>query len=87
METPFGFHLIQITDRREGKLPEFEQVKPYVVQAYTADLQKRIVTEERKNAKIDQKPMPKDFFPSSATTAPGTPAATAPAAGGPAANP
>jgi peptidyl-prolyl cis-trans isomerase C len=83
VETPFGFHLIQVTDRREGKLPEFEQVKPYVLNAYMAELQKKIVTEERHTAKIDQKPMPKDFFPSPPTGAavPGAPA-TAPAAGG-----
>jgi parvulin-like peptidyl-prolyl isomerase len=85
VETPFGFHLIQVTDRKEGKLPEFEQIKPYVLNAYMAELQKKIVTEERQTAKIDQKPMPKDFFPSApsaaAAVAPGTPAAS-PAAGG-----
>jgi peptidyl-prolyl cis-trans isomerase C len=86
VETPFGFHLIQITDRKDGKLPEFEQVKPYIVQAFMADLQKNIVTEERQKAKIEQKPMPKDFFPSppGEAAAPGTPAA---APGTPAAAP
>ena len=30
VETPFGFHLIQVTDRKEGKDPDFEQNKPYI---------------------------------------------------------
>ena len=33
VETPFGFHLIQVTDRKEGKEPDFEQNKPYIYQA------------------------------------------------------
>ena len=34
VETPFGFHLIQVTDRKEGKPIDFEQNKPLIVQAY-----------------------------------------------------
>ena len=64
VETPFGYHLIQVTDRKEGKLPDFEQNKPYITQAFSMELQKEIVGEERKTAKIDVKPMPKDLFPS-----------------------
>ena len=63
VETPFGFHLIQVTDRKEGKRIDFEQNKPLIVQAYAGDLQKSVVTAERKTAKIDVKPMPKDLFP------------------------
>ncbi len=73
VETPFGFHLIQVTDRREGRLPDFEQVKPYILEAYAADLQREILTAERKAAKIEVKPMPKDLFP---TQQPAGPAAT-----------
>ena len=65
VETPFGFHLIQVTDRKDGKLPDFEQNKPYIAQAFSMELQKEIVGAERKAAKIDVKPMPKDFFPPS----------------------
>ncbi len=87
VETPFGFHLIQVTDRREGKLPDFEQYRVSIYNAYRMELQKEIVTEERKAAKIDIKPMPKDLFPSepaagAPAAAPGTPA---PATGGAAA--
>jgi peptidyl-prolyl cis-trans isomerase C len=64
VETPFGIHLIQVTDRQEGRLPDFEKSKPYIAQAYDMQLQKQIVTAERKTAKIDIKPMPKDLFPS-----------------------
>ncbi len=63
VETPFGFHLIQVTDRKEGKEPDFEQNKPYIFNQFAADLQKEIVTAQRKGAKIDIKPMPKDLFP------------------------
>jgi peptidyl-prolyl cis-trans isomerase C len=73
VETPFGFHLIQVTDRREGRLPDFEQVKPYILEAYAGDLQRDVLAAERKAAKIEVKPMPKDFLPTqqpaAATTA------------------
>jgi parvulin-like peptidyl-prolyl isomerase len=83
VETPFGFHLIQVTDRREGKLPDFDQNKPLILNSYRVELQKEIVDAERKAAKIDIKPMPKDLFPSEPpAAAPGTPA---PGAGGAAA--
>ncbi len=75
VETPFGFHLIQVTDRKDGRLPDFDQMKVYIQQDYGAQLQKSIVTAERKTAKIDVKPMPKDFFPPDAIPAPSTPAA------------
>ena len=73
VETPFGFHLIQVTDRKEGKPVDFEQNKPAILQTYAAELQKTVVTAERKTAKIDVKPMPKDLFPAApAATIPGT---------------
>ena len=64
VETPYGLHLIQVTDRKEGRLPDYEKVKPYILQAYSKQLNDEIVAEERKSAKIEVKPMPKDFFPS-----------------------
>ena len=82
VETPYGLHLIQVTDRKEGKLPEFEKYKPYIVNAYATDLQKELVSAERKAAKIEVKPMPKDLFGAAQPAAgpAGTPPATAPAA-------
>ncbi|MFO0890751.1 MAG: hypothetical protein U0790_16600 [Isosphaeraceae bacterium] len=43
---------------------------------YAGELQKNLLTEERKRAKIEIKPMPRDLFPSAppanpATTKPG----------------
>jgi peptidyl-prolyl cis-trans isomerase C len=77
VETPFGLHLIQVTDRKEGKLPDFEQNKPFLSNAFRMELQKDIVTDERKAAKIDIKPMPKDLFPSEPTARAAAPASGA----------
>ena len=63
VETPFGYHLIQVTDRKEGTPVDFEQNKLLIQNEYAADLQERIVAEMRKTAKIDIKPMPADLFP------------------------
>ncbi len=79
VETPYGFHLIQVTDRKEGKLPDFEQYKVGILNAYATDLQKDVVTAERKEAKIEIKPMPKDLF---GAPQPGATTTPAPAAAG-----
>jgi parvulin-like peptidyl-prolyl isomerase len=84
VETPYGYHLIQVTDRKEGRPVDFEQSKPYILQVYAGELQKNLLTEERKRAKIEVKPMPKDLFPTPAPAAapgpqPAAPKATAPA--------
>lgn len=63
VESPYGYHLILLTDRKEGQPIEFEQHKPMIVNAYAADLQKEVLTAMRKNAKVDIKPMPADLFP------------------------
>ena len=73
IETPYGYHLIHLTDRKEGRPVDFDQNKAYIVQVYAGELQKNLLTEERKRAKIEVKPLPKDLFPSA-------PAAAAPAA-------
>jgi peptidyl-prolyl cis-trans isomerase C len=72
VETPFGFHLITVTDRKEGRPVDFEQNKPYILQEYGNELQRNVVNAERKRAKIDIKPMPKDLFPAQAAVAPAT---------------
>ncbi len=72
IETPYGLHLILVTDRKEGTPLDFEQNKPLVKQIFAADLQKNLLTSERKKAKIEIKPMPADIFPA----APTAPAAT-----------
>jgi peptidyl-prolyl cis-trans isomerase C len=82
VETPFGYHLILVTDRKEGPPIDFEAKKLLIRSEYGADLTERIVAAERKTAKIDIKPMPTDLFPPKAPlqqpgTAPGQPAKTA----------
>jgi peptidyl-prolyl cis-trans isomerase C len=80
-ETPYGYHLVQVTDRKEGRPVDFDQNKPFILQAYAGELQKNLLIEERKRAKIEIKPMPRDLFPpAAAPVAPGTPKASAPAA-------
>lgn len=77
IETPFGMHLIMITDRKEGRLPDFEKVKPFLAQQFNMELEKQIVTAERKTAKIEVQPMPKDLFAAEPAPQPGAPAAPA----------
>jgi parvulin-like peptidyl-prolyl isomerase len=81
VETPYGYHLIQVTDRKEGRPVDFEQNKPYITNVYAGELQKDLLTAERKTAKIDIKPMPKDLFP---PAPPASPAAGATKAAAPA---
>ena len=86
VETPFGFHLITVTDRKEGKPVDFEQNKAYILNEFANELQKNVVNAERQRAKITIKPMPKDLFPApaaaaGATAAPGGAAPTAKAGG------
>ncbi|MDR3619705.1 MAG: peptidylprolyl isomerase [Paludisphaera borealis] len=78
VETPYGYHLIQVTDRKEGRPVDLEQNKPYVTTVYAGELQKNLLTEARKAANIEVKPMPKDLYPPVPTQA--APAATKPAA-------
>lgn len=72
VETEYGVHLIQVTDRREGKMPTLEMVKEKAKSFYANDEQTRIIAAMRDKAKIDIKPMPTDLFP-------GQPPATKPA--------
>lgn len=75
VETDYGLHLIQVTDRKEGQPLDFDKNRVGILNAYAADLQEKIVEAERKTAKIDIKPMPTDLFPA-------RPAGAAPAPGG-----
>jgi peptidyl-prolyl cis-trans isomerase C len=87
VETPFGYHLIQVTDRKEGKPVDFEQNKIYIQQEYGNELQRNVVNAERKRAKVEIKPMPKDLFPPQAASAPAGATGAAPAPKGATATP
>ncbi len=80
VETAYGYHLIQVTDRKEGAPVDFEQKKPLITQLYSMQLQKDLIAAERKTAKVDIKPMPTDLFPPAPATPPaaGTTPPTAP---------
>ncbi|GAC1467810.1 MAG: peptidylprolyl isomerase [Isosphaeraceae bacterium] len=84
VETPYGLHLILVTDRKEGKPFDIEQNRPFLKQMYAADLQKSLLVSERAKAKIDIKPMPADLFPpapsASSGNAPASPDTDKPAA-------
>ncbi len=74
VETSFGYHLIQVVDRKPGTPVDFEQKKLLIRDEYAVDLQEQIVAEMRKTAKIDVKPMPADLFPKAHVPTQGGPA-------------
>ena len=47
VETPFGFHLIMVTDRKEGKPVDFAQHEPYIRTEFANELQRNVVNAER----------------------------------------
>ncbi len=57
-ETPYGYHILLVTERKDGPKVDMEQIKPTVKQRFGQELQKSILTAERATAKIDIKPMP-----------------------------
>jgi peptidyl-prolyl cis-trans isomerase C len=71
--TEFGYHLIQITDRKEGTPINFEQYRDRIIEQFGFDLQSKILAEQRKTAKIMKNPMPPNFFPPVATQPAPTP--------------
>jgi parvulin-like peptidyl-prolyl isomerase len=83
IETILGYHLIMLTDRKEGTNKfDLKQQQTLAMQIYSAELQKMVLLESRKAAKIDIKPMPPDLFesilppqvPATTTAEPGRPA-------------
>jgi parvulin-like peptidyl-prolyl isomerase len=83
VETEYGYHLIKLTDRREGQEVTFEQMREAVLSTFGEELQEQLIEEARASAKVDIKPMPEGFFPEApaAVGPPGSP--SAPPAGGP----
>jgi peptidyl-prolyl cis-trans isomerase C len=80
IETEYGFHLIQVTDRTKGRPIDFAQFHDRILESYARDAQEEIVASRRKTAKIDIKPMPADLFPPRPVTPPAANPATQPAA-------
>ena len=59
VKTPFGYHLILVTDRRVGVETKFDEVKAEVKDLYCARLRESICTEMRPKAKITINPQAK----------------------------
>jgi parvulin-like peptidyl-prolyl isomerase len=59
IKTPFGYHLILITDRKAGKEVKFEEVKEAVKEVFLERLHDRLVESLRPRAKIVVNPQPK----------------------------
>lgn len=88
VESPYGFHLILVTDRKEGQPIDFEAKKLAIRSEYAGDLSERIVKAEQKTAKVKIEPMPADLFPKAPPQPPvGTPGQTPAKASAPAGNP
>ena len=79
VESPFGLHLIQTTDRKLGKPvnPTDPAVRNAALDAFAQERQEQLVMAAKKTAKIDIKPLPTDLFPPAPPAAPGQPAAKA----------
>jgi parvulin-like peptidyl-prolyl isomerase len=59
VETSFGYHLILVTDRRQGKETKFEDVKDVVKEAYCDRLRETLCADLRPKAKIVITPVAK----------------------------
>lgn len=76
VESPFGLHLIQLTERKDGQPqdPNNPNLRAAALDAFAQERQEQLVIEAKKKAKIDIKPMPNDLFPPAPKSA--TPAAS-----------
>lgn len=65
VESPFGLHLIQVTERKDGQPqdPNNPNLRAAALDAFAQERQEQLVIEAKKSAKIDIKPMPNDLFP------------------------
>jgi peptidyl-prolyl cis-trans isomerase C len=80
VHTSFGYHVVQVLDKRKQQLPTYEELKPQLEAAVAEDLVRKIVADLRSSAKVEKFNL--DGTPLAAATP--APAAATPA---PAANP
>ncbi len=59
VKTPYGYHLILVTDRKPGRDVKFEDVKEMVKEHYCTMLHDNIISEARQHAKITITPAAK----------------------------
>jgi peptidyl-prolyl cis-trans isomerase C len=53
VQTQFGFHVIQLDDTRELKVPSFDEVKPNIAQRIQSQMLEKEIAELRKKAKVE----------------------------------
>jgi peptidyl-prolyl cis-trans isomerase C len=53
VQTQFGFHVIQLDDTRELKVPSFDEVKPNITQRIQSQMLEKEIGELRKKAKVE----------------------------------
>src|SRR5262245_17426819 len=54
VKTPFGWHIIEVLDKREKTFPPLDEVKPQVTNYVIQKAQSALVADLRKNAKIER---------------------------------
>ena len=54
--TEFGVHLIKVTERKEGEKSNFDPLKDQVQEIYAQEIYQNIITDMRKNSKIEIAP-------------------------------
>ena len=52
IKTPFGYHLIKVTDSRPKKIPTFDEVKPQLSNAVAMKIKQQHVSDLLKDAKV-----------------------------------
>jgi peptidyl-prolyl cis-trans isomerase C len=78
VKTPFGWHIIEVLDKRQKTFPPLDQVKDQVTRYVVQKAQSAMVADLRKNAKIEKtEPQEAPTAPSTGKpeTQPGAPAA------------
>jgi peptidyl-prolyl cis-trans isomerase C len=76
VKSPFGWHIIQVEEKRTRPLPDYEQVKPQIQQFVARKAQSEYLAKLRDGAKIER--LDKTETPAAAPPA-AAPAAPAPA--------
>jgi peptidyl-prolyl cis-trans isomerase C len=77
VKSPFGWHIIEVMDKRQKTFPPFDEVKEQVTRYVVQKAQTALVADLRKTAKIERTEPPeppKADKPAPASPAPATPA-------------
>jgi peptidyl-prolyl cis-trans isomerase C len=56
VKTQYGYHIIKVTDKKEGKILEFDKIKEALTQKVTAEKQKELFDSYMNNLKNSYKP-------------------------------